>query len=86
MNTLKERLVEARGGEPLGSLLSSLIDRASKEHNKEHNISKDALIKKMADETGLQKGSVLRILKGKVKTPPLKRLEDFSKILNNYLK
>ena len=82
MSDLKNRLIEAKGSEPLGVLLRSLIDDVCKKHR----IPKEYLIKEIATETGLQKGSVLRILKGKVKAPPIKRLEGFSRILENYLK
>ena len=81
MSDIKKGLLNAKGGEPLGSLLSSLLKEASQKSG----ISQSALIESMGKEAGLQKSSVMRILQGKVKAPPLKRLEGFAHVLKNYL-
>ena len=82
MSKIREQIFNAKGGAPLAATLSSLVEQACQQSK----VSKNTLIEEMAKEAGLQKSSLLRILKGKVKAPPAKRLEGIAKVLEYRVK
>ena len=79
MEDLRQKLIEARGGERLGTLLTSLVG----EIGQKRAITREVLITDMAKEAGIHKSTVVRILKGKVKNPPIRRIDGFAKVLRS---